>query len=134
MPLDAREKERARYHLGYLAVAPAASIQYGIPRPIQTMFLVETALNNLLEEATDRVRRILKILDDTEVRLVECQERLAASALDALKLRENEPDLLEREYVRWALRLADILGCPIYPYSTRFRAFSGTKAGSIPVR
>jgi len=133
MPLDAREKERARYHLGYLAVQPAASISYGIPRPIQTMFLVETSLNNLIEEATDRVRRILKIMDDIEAKLVEAQDRLAASALDSLKLRENEPDMLEREYVRWGFRLADILGAPIYPYSTRYRSFSGVKAGSIPV-
>jgi hypothetical protein len=134
MPLDAREKERARYHLGYLAVQPAASIQFGIPRPIQTMFLVETALNNVIEEAVDRVRRILKILDDTEARMVEAQDRLAAIALDTLKLRENEPDLLEREYCRWAFRLADILGVPTYYYSTKFRSFSGVKAGSIPVR
>jgi len=134
MPLDAREKERARYHLGYLAVQPAASISFGIPRPIQTMFLVETSLNNLIEEAVDRVRRILKIMDDIEGKLVESQDRLAASALDTLKLRENEPDMLEREYVRWGFRLADILGAPIYPYSTRYRAFSGVKAGSIPVR
>jgi hypothetical protein len=134
MPLDAREKERARYHLGYLAVQPAASIQFGIPRPIQTMFLVETALENIIEEAVDRVRKILKIMDDTEMRLVESQDRLAASALDALKLRENEPDLLEREYVRWGWRLADVLGVPIYPYSNRYRMGAGTRAGSIPVR
>lgn len=134
MPLDDREKERARYHLGYLAVQPAASIQYGIPRPIQTMFLVEVALNNLIEVAVDRVRRILQILDNTETRLVEAQERLAADALDTLKLRANEPDLLEREYARWGMRLADILGVPIYPYSQRYRSAFAVHAGNIPVR
>jgi hypothetical protein len=134
VPLTDAEKERARYHLGYLAVQPAASIQYGIPRPLQTVFLLETALNNLIEGAVDRVRRVLKIMDDVEVRLVEAQDRLAASALDSLKLRENEPDMLEREYVRWGCRLADILGAPIYPFSMRYKSHLGVRNGSIPVR
>ena len=132
MPLDAREKERVRYHLAYLAVQPAASISFGIPRPIQTMFLVEEAMNNVIDEAVDRVRRILKIMDDIEGKLVDAQDRLAASALDTLKLRENEPEMLEIEYRRWGNRLADLFGVSPYYYSTRYRG--GVKAGSIPVR
>lgn len=134
MPLTATEKERARYHLGYPEVQAAASIQFGIPRPIQTAFLVETALANLIEEACDRTRRVLKAMDDIETKLIESQARLAAMKLGNLELRENEPDQLEHEYVRWGMRLADILGVPIYAYATRYRAGSGSKAGSIPVR
>jgi len=135
MPLNAMEKERARFHLGYPEVQPQASIAYGIPRPIQTAFLVEMSMSNLIEEACDRVRRVLKIMDDVETKLVECQMRLAAMKLGNLELRENEPDQLEHEYVRWGMRLADILGVPIYAYSTRYRGhIGGVKAGSIPVR
>src|SRR5690348_18082117 len=45
------------YHMGYLQVSPAASITYGIPAPIQTMFLVEAAMDRLLVNAEDRVRK-----------------------------------------------------------------------------
>lgn len=134
MPLNDREKERVRYHMGYLGVSGAASIQFGIPRPLQTVFLIEQAMNNLIEAALPRVRRIINIMDNVENKLEAAQDRLAAIRLDQLQLRENEPDLLENEYVRWGYRLADILGAPIYAYSLRYRNHGGTVAGSIPVR
>lgn len=134
MPLDDAEKERVRYHLGYPEVQPAASIQFGVPKPIQTAFLVEQAMNNLIDAALPRVRSIIKIMDDVETKLVEAQDRLAAIQLSDLKLRDDEPSQLEKEYVRWGYRLADIVGAPIYAYSTRYRMMLGASAGSIPVR
>lgn len=133
MPLSESDKERVRYHLGYLEVQGAASIQFGIPRPLQTVFLLEDAMNNIIANAISRVQKILTVLDGIENKLIESQDRLAAKRLDSLELRENEPDQLEREYVRWGHRLADILGVPIYAYSTRYRA-AGNAAGNIPVR
>ena len=134
MPLSESDKERIRYHLGYLEVQGAASIQFGIPRPLQTVFLLEDAMNNVIERAIPRVQRILNVLDRIEGKLEEAQDRLAAKRLDSLELRENEPDQLEHEYVRWGGRLADILGVPIYPYSTRYRNLGAKVAGNIPVR
>lgn len=87
-------------------------------------------MNNILPEAEDRVRRFLGVLDGVECRMVEAQDRLAATQLGDLRLRDGEPDLLEREYSRWAKRLADVLGVPLYPYSTRFK---GVRSGNIPV-
>jgi len=132
--LNDSEKERVRYHLGYIEVQPAASIQLGIPRPIQTVFLVEQAMNNVIGAAEDRVRRILGVMDGIEDQLVDAQPRLAAEKLDELTIRKDETDALDREYVRWGSRLADILGVPIYPYSARYRNVMGSGAGSIPVR
>jgi DUF1009 family protein len=91
-------------------------------------------MSYLIEDAVDRVRRVLKIMDDLELKLIDSQDRLAAIQLDSLKLRENEPDQLEKEYARWGFRLADILGVPVYPYSTRYRVAMGVRSGSIPVR
>jgi hypothetical protein len=123
--LTESERQRIRYHLGYLNVAPAASISYGMARPIQTLFIVDTALDNLLEESTDQCRRIVGVMDGIEETMVQAMTRFAASKLDNLELRsilkgESETDALEREYTRWAGRLSDILGAPIYPYSTKF--------------
>lgn len=131
---DNNEKERIRYHLGYLNVQPAASITFGIPVPIQTMFLVEAAMNQVLPTAEDRVRKILGILDRIECKLVEAIDFLVASKVDDTELRENHPDLLEHEYCRWASRLSDELGAPLYPGSPKFRSLFGTGVGSIPVK
>jgi len=135
MVLDPTERERIRYHMGYLSVAPAASITFGLPAPIQTLFLVELAMNNLLPEATDRIRRFLTILDNIECKMIEGQSYLVATQLDQMYIRNDNIDKLEDEYSRWASRLADELGCPLYPGSAKFRKlFRDVGAGSIPVR
>ncbi len=132
MALTTEERERVRYHLGYLQVQPAASISFGIPRPIQTLFLVETALTNLLEVAEPRVRRIIQVMDDIECKLIDSVDVLEASQMGDLHTRENAPGLIDKEYYRWASRLADVLGVPLYPYSARFKQFVG--GGNVPVR
>lgn len=134
MALTPTEKERVRYHLGYGSVNPAAAISFGLPALIQPLFIVENAMNQLPAESEDRIRRLLKIMDDVECRLVDAQPALAAAKLGELEPRENHPDLLEKEYVRWGYRLADTLRVPIYPYSARYRSFIHGMAGSIPVR
>lgn len=134
MPITPQEKVRIRYHLGYLNVQMAGSIQWGLPRPIQTLFIVEEAMNNVIEDAVGIVRNIVQVLDRVEAKLVESQDRLAAMKLGEITLRDAntplEPDLLENEYKRWAFRLADTLGVPLYAYSRRFQ----TDYCNIPVR
>lgn len=135
--LSDADKERCRYHLGYMEVSFAASLQYGLPRPIQTMFMVEQALGLLNNDgAVARAIGILNILDATEMRIANSQCVLVAEKLGDLSLRSaapnlTYPDLLEKEYGRWAKRLADILGVPLYPYSTRFRPTGPTR--NLPV-
>ena len=133
-PFTADEKARIRYHLGYLNVQEPTALSFGIPRPLQTVFLIESAMNNVIDAARDKVRQIIGIMDGVECRLVDAQERLAASKLDTLTMRVDEPDALEKEYMRWGLRLADLLGVPPYPYSTRYSRLATSRSGSIPVR
>jgi len=71
---------------------------------------------------------------------------LARSRFKAMKLGEitlrtgpqdNEIDMLEREYYRWAQRLADVLAVPLNIYSERFRygaAMGGPRPLNVPVR
>lgn len=131
--LTDEEKERIRYHLGYMESSFAASLQLGIPRPVQTIFLVEQAMVLLTNEyAIDRVRRVLWTLDQIESKLQSALCSMIAEQLGDLKLRADYPDKLEAEYVRWAKRLADIFGVPLYPYSDRFKP--KVKAGNLSVR
>jgi hypothetical protein len=124
--LDPDEKARVRYHMGYPCTSPAPTIALGVPTALQTSFMVENAMNNIMGVSVDRVRSILLVLDKTEAAIDEAQCNLAAAKVGNLELRsatagETHTDLLEREYVRWAQRLADMLGAPLYPYSARFK-------------
>ena len=136
MPLTPTEKMRARYHLGFPQVDVAGSYNRGIPIPLQTAFLVETSLSNVMEEAIPLVQQFIQNLDMIEQTLMKSVCNLAVERIGDITMRsgrpgESQPDLLEREYRRWAERLADILGCPLYAYSTRFN--QGTRAGNVRV-
>lgn len=137
--LTEEEKEKVRYHLGYLETSFAPSIALGIPKPLQTVFLLEQGLTLLVNGfAVNRVRCILKVLDETEAKIFGAQSTLVADKLGELSLHPLKAqgklvtDSLEGEYRRWANRLADIFGVPIYPFSDRFkRRGPGT---SVPIR
>lgn len=143
MPLSDQEKERVRYHLGYMGTSfggdqAAASLTYGIPRPAQTMFLLESAIQTMLTNpyTLERVRKLLCILDKVEAQIEAAACQLGVESVGGIKMRSAEPgrthpDLLEREYVRWAKRLADVLGVPLYAYSDRFANKGGTKNVSV---
>lgn len=137
MAFDDAEKERIRYHMGYLQVAPAAALTFGIPAPIQTLFLVESAMDRVLTAAEDRIRKLITVLDQIECRMLDGQNYLIADSLSDISIRADNIDKLEDEYSRWAARLADTLGAPLYPGAVRFRRLFGGgpgSAGSIPVR
>jgi hypothetical protein len=131
------EKERCRYHLGYPETSGAATLQFGLPKPMQTAFILEQALTLLVNpDAIDRVRGILAQLDATELRMKRVGPHLAAEQVGNIKLRgavvgQTYPDLLEREYRRWAGRLADVLGVPFYSYSGKLRRVG--PGGNVPM-
>jgi hypothetical protein len=133
--LTTSERERTRYHLGYLNVAPAASIALGFPRASQALFLVESAMNNLLPEGEDRVRTHLAVLDGIESKLIDAQCRLAAKEVGEITLNPEETRKLEEEYTRWADRLARQLGVYRNPFSPGSPFGSGGSGGiNVPVQ
>lgn len=134
MALIAQDRERCRYHCGFLEVSPAASLSFGIPRPIETMFLIEDAMDNLISVAIPRVLKTLGILDKIECKLEQALDYLPASSIGNIHVRPDHTEALEREYHRWSSRLCDILGVPPYPYSERNRSAAGVMGGNVPVR
>ncbi len=132
--LTPQEKSKVRYHLGYLGVSSAASLQFGIPRPLQTIFLLETAMNNLIDDGAtiEKVREIIGVMDGIECKMKQGQDFLAANRAGNVEIRKEHIEQLEDEYYRWAGRLADWCGVTRYPYAERNRRMLGY--GSIPVR
>ena len=123
--ITAEERMRIRDALGYMSVSPAASIHFGSPRPTVATFLVESAIDNLLDVAIPRVRELLGRVETVERDLFDARRRLKAARVGEIDLRgivpgETETDALEREQLRWSMRLADTLGVPINMYSERY--------------
>ena len=139
MALTEAEKSSVRYHLGYMQVSMAPSIQLGIPRPMQTVFLLEQGLNLLQEEhAIANVRNLLLTLSKIEAAMVNALCQLGASKLGDMTLHplaehgQLVTDSLRNEYQYWAGRLADVFGVPKY-----WNAYTNKRVGagrSVPVR
>lgn len=129
----AAERERIRYHLGYMNTTQAASISLGIVRPVQTMWLVESAMDLITLEGEPRVRKLINQLECIEEQMFCATPKLAVVKTGDTELRQDEIDALEREYKRWAQRLADQLGVPLYYWSSKFKNNAGPGISNIPV-
>jgi hypothetical protein len=130
---------RARYHLGYMDVVIASSFAFAIPAATQVQFMFESAIRRVQPGAEGRVRQLLDMLDQIECTLFQASKELFAKRVDALEPNLEQPTDVEREYVRWACRLSDMLGITPYPFSERFKVLSqgglsGSRAGIISVR
>lgn len=134
--LTEADKERARYHLGYMEVVVASSFAFGIPQATEPQFMFESAITRVRPEAEFRVIAILDKLDEIECRLFRSSEELFAKRASDLEPNLSQPDDVERELVRWACQLAQMLGVMPYPFSQRFRSLSelGGRAGNVSVR
>jgi hypothetical protein len=125
--LTEADKERCRYHMGYMETSQGASLSFGMARPVQTMFLLDQAMLLLQDQnAVNRVKCLLDTLDGIEEQMRRALKTLGVESLGSIKMRsgvagQTFTDILEREYTRWAGRLADVLGAPRYGYSVRSR-------------
>lgn len=137
MAFSPTEKARIRYHMGYANTSLAASLSAGVPIPLQTMFLLESALGLVIAEGEEIVRTLVARLDQTDEAIFQCQIRMQAESVDGIHLRRDEADALEREYLRQAARLSDTLHVPLYPFAARFANINslvpGTQVGMIGV-
>jgi len=97
---------------------------------VQTLFLLENAMNLVLPEAQGRIYNMVQTLDDIECQMVQGQAYLPANKLGELEIRKEHIDMLEDEYFRWSCRLADQLGVPLYWGAERFQ---GRRRGRVNV-
>ncbi len=133
--LSPQDQARVRYHLGYNAAFVASSLQVGIPRVQETMYLEELAQTLLPQESVPRVLNILNTLDSIECQMSAATTQLLIDATGTIKIRKDAIDALEHEYCRWAGRLADIFGAPVYPWALRFRdMMTGGGANNVSVK
>ena len=125
MPLTDGNKASCRAFLGYPVVSAQSAIFFGIPRPLPQWQMLETAMNQIMEVSVPRVLEILNVLGGIEQRMIDAQAYLVAEKLEDLTLRDDHPQKLEEEFNRWAQRLADMFGVPLYGYAARFNSGDG---------
>ena len=118
--LTDEEKVRVRHHTGYLNIQNAQSFALGIPAAVQTQFLIEGAVVQLLPAALPKFRELLERCDCTEAERFDAQENLAATSIGAIQLRPDQQDALQKNYLYWRAALCNMLGIPPNPYDMRF--------------
>lgn len=128
--LTPQEKVKIRAHMGYLNVAEAYTFVAGTPAGVETQFLIEGAMNRVLEDALPEVRRIVQVLDTIEAQKVEDLEVAIVNSLGEININQNEQKQLDLEYEKWQARLSNLLGCPVNPWDKRKEVGPGM---NIPV-
>jgi hypothetical protein len=79
MPLTEHDKVRIRHHLGYNNVSRTFAFSLGIPSSMETQFIIEDAMNRVLEEAIPHVLRLVQILEGIEQQGIDDHELLAVN-------------------------------------------------------
>lgn len=136
-PLQEHEKVRVRYFLGYPASSASnASMSVGLPAYRETSFLIENAMNAVAEHALPTVRSLLTTLEGLEQQLLKATCVLPVDAVGTIRLAGSASttaragngglatDRLDAEVNRWRGRLADVLGVPLYHFSSRMQGGS----------
>lgn len=126
--LSQAEMAGVRRHLGFPGTSAVSVYAMGMVIPMQGAFLVESAMDHLTEFSAQRVRQLLGVLEGLEMKLLKAVCYLTVESIGQIKMRpatagQTATDLIQREYVRWAMKLSDELGVPYYPFAS---AFQGT--------
>jgi hypothetical protein len=120
--LTDEEKARIRYHFGYPQTNPVASIQLGVPRASQPMFLLEGQLERIPPSAIGIIRDLVTKCDYTEQQIFEGQEYVPASSVGEVDIDDKFINKLQTSYRYWVQRLADTIGAPLNPFAAAFQA------------
>ncbi len=114
-------KVKIRHHLGYLNVAAAATFALGTPAAVETQFIIEGAMQRLLEEALPELERLLAICDQAEEQMVCNLELLAVNQVGEITINPDEQRKLTRAYDYWVDALANLFGIQRNPFDKRLQ-------------
>ena len=127
------EKVEVRRHAGYPNVQQASTFEIGVPAGIQTMYVVEGAMNRLLPEAEPMLRSYLAVLNGIEQQVLEDQENLAAEKVDTITVNLEEFEMLMQQYKWWQAQLCNLLSIEPNPFDMR-PGFGSASAGGLNAR
>lgn len=123
--LTPEEKVKVRHHAGYLNVQAAQTFVLGVPAGVETTFIIEGAMDRVLEAALPEVRRHLQILDALEEQMIVDHELLAVNKLGEIEVNNREQDQLTARYDYWVDSLCNLLGVVRNPFDKRLSGRRG---------
>ncbi len=117
--LSSVQKVKIRHHLGYLQVSAVATFALGTPAAVETQFIIEPAMDKVLQEAVPELERHLSILDQIEQQGLDDLELLAVNQVGEIGVNQGEQAALLTKYNYWADSLANLLGVMRNPFDKR---------------
>lgn len=125
------EKVKVRHHAGYLAVAEAQTFVLGTPAAVETQFIIEGAMDRVLEAALPEFRRHLSILDQIENQMVADFELLAVTTLGEISINKDEQKQLTQRYDYWVNSMCNLMGVSRNPFDQRLVNGAGYGVGNV---
>lgn len=111
-------KVRARHHLGYLGVEQSQTFALGIPAAVQTQFMIEGAMNRLLQQSVPRFNQVLDQLDCIECKFAET-DLSDIDEIAEIKVNRKRLPEIAKQYCYFRSALANLLGTVPNPYDQR---------------
>lgn len=107
------EKGRIKYFLDYTDwkdLSPA--IQIGFPSTSQSLFLVESAFDNLSPSAEQSAKKVLAECECIEGEMSAARRRFSTDKVDSVTMNRDEMTQLKTEMDYWVGRLASVMDSP----------------------
>ncbi len=120
MSFTEADKVKIRHHMGYLNVNEAQTFALGVPAALETQYLIEGAMNRVLESAEVQAKNIVTKMDLIEEQMTGDLELLAVNKVGEIEINPDEMQKLRKEYRYWQRSLGNLLGVPPNPYDQRY--------------
>ena len=124
--LTPEERVSVKHHLGYPNATSIETFVLGVPAAMESLFMLEGAMNAVDPAAEGRLRKTLMRLERVDDQIEDNQDALLLSKADEVEFRENELELLVMRYQRWQGELCNLLGIPgPNPFDARYSSWNG---------
>lgn len=121
--LDDATKARVRSHLAYPQISQPTIMTAGVPSIGEAQYLFERMMDHIYDAyAVETVKSYVQVMDSIEQQIANVACLVKANVVGDIQPNVDAGEYLEREYVRWGWRIADLLGVMPNPYSVRYGA------------
>jgi hypothetical protein len=132
--LTDEERVSCKHHLGYPNANAIQTFVLGVPQALESLFIVEGAMNAIAPGAEERCRRTLRRLDRLEEQIEENSDALVLTKADEVEFREDEFEKIMQRYRYWVGELCNLLGVPgPNPHDARYSQWNGGGGVNVAV-
>jgi hypothetical protein len=126
MALTDEERVGIKHHLGYPNPNAIETFVLGVPALMESLFVVEGAMNAVSPQSEERVRKTLRRLEKLDEQIEENADALLLTKADEVEFRDDEFEKIHQRYVYWQGQLCNLLGLPgPNPYDARWTGAAG---------